>query len=90
MVLKLKKDLVEAMRLYRLAILQGNAYAQSNLGHCYQNGYGVEQDSKEAVRLHYLASNQGDADAQTHLGWHYENGMGVEKDLKKKRLNFIN
>jgi len=28
---------------------QGNANAQYNLGVCYENGFGVEQDMNEAV-----------------------------------------
>ena len=57
------KDDVEAVRLYRLAVAQGHAGAQNNLGYMFDNGYGVVQDRVEAVRLYRLAAAQGHANA---------------------------
>ncbi len=78
-----KKDLKEAVRLYRLAADQGHAPAQNNLGACYQRGIGVDKDTQEAVRLYRLAANQEYAAAQKKLGFCYEKGIGVRKDLKE-------
>jgi hypothetical protein len=58
----------EAVRLYRLAVAQGHAGAQNNLGCMFANGRGVVKNKAEAVRLYRLAADQGDADAQYNLG----------------------
>ncbi len=61
------KDLTEAVRLYRLAAVQGNANAQNNLGVMYETGTGVAKDLAEAVRLYRLAADQGNAAAHFNL-----------------------
>ena len=68
------------VHLFRLAVAQGNAYAQANLGLMYSRGRGVERDDSEAVRLYRLAVAQGHAFAQYHLGLMYSRGRGVERD----------
>ena len=60
-----------------------NAYAQYNLGVCYEYGKGVEQDYEEAVRYYRLAAEQGFADAQDNLGYCYLYGNGVEQDYEE-------
>lgn len=45
----------------------GLAQEQFNIGICYYNGKGVEQDLVEAVRWYRLAADQGDAQAQQKL-----------------------
>jgi hypothetical protein len=55
------QDLVEAVRYYRLAAEQGLAYAQLQLGVCFENGEGVAQDWAEAVRFYRLAAAQSGA-----------------------------
>ena len=54
--------------------------AQHNLGVCYGNGAGVEQNDVEAVRWYRAAAAQGVADAQSNLGVCYRNGTGVKQD----------
>lgn len=71
----------EQIREWRAAANRGEAWAQFNLGVCYDNGDGVEKDLREAVRWYRKAAEQGDASAQCNLGWCYEAGIGVEKDL---------
>ena len=68
---------------FRKAAERGDAWAQYNLGVCYINGDGVEQDGKEAVKWFRKAAEQGDADAQYNLGLTYYEGRGVEKDAKE-------
>ena len=53
------QDDAEAVRWYRLAAEQGDAYAQYNLGLMYRKGEGVPQDDAEAVRWYRLAAEQG-------------------------------
>src|SRR5258708_4796121 len=81
----LAKDANEAVRLYRLAADQGNAFVQARLGLMYeQEGGGLAKDEKEAVRLYRLAADQGNAVAQANLGWMYEQARGgLAKDEKE-------
>ena len=61
----------------------GDAKAQYDIGHCYQNGEGVEKDPIEAVKWLRKAAEQGNAWAQHDLGHSYRDGTGVEKDPAK-------
>ena len=70
----------EAVRWFRLAVEQGQADAQFNLGRMYTEGWGVIKDEAEAVRWYRLAAKQGHADAQFWLGYKYADGKGVLKD----------
>jgi uncharacterized protein len=55
-----EKDYAEAVRWYRKAAEQGNAFAQQSLGKLYEAGEGVEQDSAEAYKWYNIASAHGD------------------------------
>ncbi|MBQ2573792.1 MAG: sel1 repeat family protein, partial [Bacteroidales bacterium] len=59
---------------------QGDTDAQVNLGNCYWNGNGIEQNHEEAVTWFRKAAEQGDAVAQYNLGLCYEYGNGVEQN----------
>ncbi|MDO5297564.1 MAG: hypothetical protein Q4F00_13225 [bacterium] len=48
---------------YRKWAVQGDAYAQKNLGDCYIQGKGVEKDQQQAVYWYRKAAEQGHADA---------------------------
>ena len=48
---KVKQDVPEAARLYRLAAAQGHDIAQNNLAVMFAGGRGVAQDTAESVRL---------------------------------------
>ena len=50
-----------------LAVDQGHADAQYNLGWCYHKGNGVAKDIGETVRLYQLAAKQGHVWAQHNL-----------------------
>lgn len=50
---------------------QGNPSAQRDLGYCYVNGLGVEQNIEKAFSWLIKAANQDDADAQDLLGTLY-------------------
>ncbi|WP_221933257.1 SEL1-like repeat protein [Legionella israelensis] len=81
--LGLPKNHEEAVRWYRIAAEQGNAFAQNHLGLVYDHGIGVKQDTKEAVRWYKMAAKQGNAAAQNDLGYSYEYGIGVDKNEKE-------
>ena len=53
------QDYTEAVRWYRKAADQGNAFAQNNLGVMYDNGNGVAQDYVQAHMWYNLAAEQG-------------------------------
>jgi len=80
-----KKNIKEAVKLWRLAADQGYAPAQYNLGNCFEKGRGVKRDFKEAVRLYRLAAAQNNTDAQYDLAFCYEKGRGVKKDINEAR-----
>ena len=61
---------------------QGYARAQFNLGYCYDEGQGVEQDYKKAVYWYRKSAEQGNARAQFYLGYCYDEGQGVEQDYE--------
>ena len=74
------KDYKTAMKWYKLALEQGYAHAQSNLGVLYEKGQGVPKDYRTAVKWYRLAAQQGFAPAQSNLDVLYALGKGVLKD----------
>jgi TPR repeat protein len=70
----------DAIAWYRMAVAQGYAPAQNNLGRMYANGRGVAQDDHEAVRWYREAAAQGYAPAQNSLGFMYVKVRGVAQD----------
>jgi hypothetical protein len=50
-----EQDFKQAKYYYEQAAEQGDALAQSNLGHLYYNGDGMEQDFKQAIMLQLVA-----------------------------------
>ena len=76
----LSGDEAIALRLWRPLAVQGNAYAQYNLGLRYAIGQGVLQNPAEALKWYRLAADQGYADAQYSLGIMYLLGKGTPRD----------
>ena len=54
-----QQDLAEALKWYRLAAAQGNAFSQNSLGLMYEKGRGVPQSNVEAHMWFNLAGMQG-------------------------------
>lgn len=69
----------EALKWFRLASENGDAFAQNALGDCYYEGYGVTQCYEEALKWYQLAAAQGNDKAQFSLGFIYECGQGVKQ-----------
>ena len=61
------KDEKEAVCYYKLAADQGNSFALSRLGDCYENGIGVDKDEEDAIHYYKLAADQGYTNAQYAL-----------------------
>lgn len=59
---------------------QGDAEAQYNLGLCYSEGDGVQQDDLEAAKWFRQAAERNHAVAQHNLGICCAQGRGVEQD----------
>ena len=79
------KDYETAAQWYEKAALRGYAPAQSDLGYCYSNGYGMAKDPEKAVYWFEKAAVQGDVRAQYELGQCYRVGYGVKKDKKQAK-----
>lgn len=65
----------------RVTAEEGNSRAQFNLGNCYNEGHGVEEDKAKAVYWWRKAAEHGYVEAQRHLGYRYYKGDSVEKDI---------
>jgi TPR repeat protein len=74
------QDYGQAAVWIRKAAEQGHAASQYNLGHMYQQGYGVAKDYSLAISWYRKAAEQGHASAQNNLGSMYGKGFGVAKD----------
>ncbi len=61
----------------------GDIEAQNELGNCYYNGDGVEQDYKKAAYWYGKSAESGNAIPEYNLGLLYEYGDGVEQDSAK-------
>ena len=59
---------------------QGDADAQFNVGVCYEEGVGVNQDYALALEWYGKAAGQNQDGAIFRLGRMYENGLGVSLD----------
>jgi TPR repeat protein len=78
-----EKNMLEAMRLYRLAADQNHTSAQYQLGKCFEFGSGVTPNHEEASRLYHVAAEAGDAEAQCKLGMYYQSGyLGLSRSMK--------
>lgn len=58
----------------------GNAEAQNNVGHMYEEGFGVAQSYPTAMEWYRKAATGGLAAAQHNIGLLYNNGYGVAEN----------
>ena len=82
-----QRDEGEAIRLFSMALQQvqlsasdGKAWAQSDLGDYFHDGWVIDKDYRNAVYWYRRAAEQGYAPAQNILGWLYMHGHGVNPD----------
>ena len=80
------KHYVEAISIYKVLALKGDAKGQYYYGYMHKMGQGTIQDYAEAVKWYKLAAEQGDAFAQFSLGQMYRDGYGITKDLIKAHM----
>jgi TPR repeat protein len=74
------RDDIEAVKWWRAAAEQGDAFAQYNLGLAYANAQGVAKNVADAAKWYRLAADQGHGPAQVNLGLLYQNGYGLPQD----------
>lgn len=73
-------DFATVKKIITQPALNGEPWAQFNMGLLYDKGQGVLQDSVEAVKWYRLAANQGFSQSQYNLGVMYAKGLGVAQD----------
>ena len=69
-------DRTAVVKKFLRAAEQGNAFAQCELGICYDLGRGVAQDKTEALKWFRKSSDKGNASAQNRVGYYYMEGWG--------------
>jgi TPR repeat protein len=70
----------QSVTAIRHEALAGDAAAQSELGHLYEDGTGITKDFGQALHWTQLAAAQGDAGAQHRLGMMYFYGKGTKRN----------
>lgn len=78
-----EKNLEEAFRLYKLSAESGFTLAESMIGYCLSQGYGVAVDPQLSVEYYMRAVNKGFSVAQSNIGLCYEKGHGVQQDYSE-------
>ncbi len=78
-----EKNYARAVYLFTTAAEHGLAKAMYNLGICYYDALGVEQDWVKAAEWYEKAATLNHAKAQFNIGICYLHGRGVEKDEAK-------
>ncbi len=77
------KNYGNAVESFQKSSSMGNHVATSNLGICYENGFGVEKDPVKAVEMYQKAADNGYVGAKRNLANCYYYGVGVERDYYK-------
>lgn len=71
-----------AMRAWLDLAREGAPEAQNNVGHLYEQGFGVAQNYAEAMNWYKQAADQGLAEAQHNVGMLYYHGYGVAENQR--------
>lgn len=77
------------VKLFMDLAQKGHDESQYNLGVCYEQGDGIQQDFKQAVYWYRKAADQGFDRAKYNLGVCYYNGYGVAKDYDEAAKLFL-
>jgi hypothetical protein len=82
----IERNTEEAIKWYKLAVNQGYAPAQNNLGVIYYLGESIKQDCEKALQLFTLSSVQGNWRASANLAEYYR--YGVDNDLNRAQIYY--
>lgn len=77
---KEQRNYVNAFNAFGKASILGNIDASIELGKCYLDGDGTEDDEEEAFSIFNELAEQGNAEAQYELGYCYHYGLGTEEN----------
>ena len=72
-----------AMRAWLPLANSGIAQAQNNMGHMYEEGFGVAQNYTTALDWYRKAADAGLAEAQQNVGLLYYYGYGVAENARE-------
>lgn len=72
-----------AIRAWLPLAQQGNAAAQNNMGHMYEEGLGVRQSYADAMRWYRMAASSELPEAQYNIGLLYYAGYGVSANPRE-------
>ena len=75
-----RKHYATAMRAWLGLAKEGVPQAENNIGHLYEQGYGVSQNYSQAMTWYKKAAAGGLAEAEHNVGMLYNQGFGVEKN----------
>jgi hypothetical protein len=79
----IKKNYVEAAKLYEKAANRGQVDAQRALGDLYLSGKGVQGEPKKSLYWFTLAAESNNAEAQFYVGEFNCFGHGIEVNIEK-------
>src|SRR5919206_107151 len=79
----MKKDGIKAFEYYKNLAEKGDIDAQFELGCCYSDGIGIENDKAKAFEYYKRSAEQEYLDAQFQLGYYYSKGIGTEDNKTK-------
>jgi hypothetical protein len=84
------EDAKESVKWFKNAAENGYANAQYNLGVCYKDGEGVQEDEQAAREWFQRAASQSNAAANYMLGLFYQQGRGgLKQDDKEAAKCFL-
>lgn len=79
----LERDSGEYLRVLRLAVHQGEPWAQCELGLAYEEGHALPRDCAAAAELYALAAAQDLSEGEIRLARLYSVGHGVPMDTER-------
>ena len=85
---EVNRILCEASEYFKNAADRGDANGLYNLGMCYMQGLGVQQDDQSAFGRFQSAAEKGHPEAMNNIALFYREGRVVEKNLEMSAKNF--
>ena len=79
----IEKNFEQAVYWWNRAMDNGSAAAEFDLGTCYMDGEGVEQDKNKGLKLWLSAAKKGDGYAMCKVGSLYADGLYLKKNVRK-------
>jgi tetratricopeptide (TPR) repeat protein len=86
----IKKDYKIAIDLYKKSAEAESSVAMWNIGICYHNGYGIEENHESAVKWYMQAAKLEQPDAMVNLAYCCYYGCGIAKDQTKMLYYYKN